>query len=154
MKLTIYSDGGSRGNPGHSAYAIVVTENGTVIHEHSEYLGINTNNYAEYRGLIAGIVKALELKADEVEFVMDSELVIKQMNGEYKVKSGNISGLHDDAVALSSQISKVKFTHVRRSNEFVSRADALLNRQMDISSGSRSRAPLSSHSSDRRWTCP
>ena len=137
MKLTIYSDGGSRGNPGHSAYAIVVTENGKVIHEHSEYLGINTNNYAEYRGLIAGIVKALELKADEVEFVMDSELVIKQMNGEYKVKSGNISGLHDDAVALSSQISKVRFTHVRRSNEFVSRADALLNRQMDVSSGSR-----------------
>ena len=108
MKLTIYSDGGSRGNPGHSAYAIVVTENGRIIHENSEYLGINTNNYAEYRGLIAGIVKALELKADEVEFVMDSELVIKQMNGEYKVKSGNISGLHDDAVALSSQIPKVK----------------------------------------------
>ena len=138
MKLTIYSDGGSRGNPGHSAYAIVVTENGKVIHEHSEYLGLNTNNYAENRGLIAGIVKALELKAEEVEFIMDSELVIKQMNGEYKVKSENISGLHDDAVALSSQIPKVKFTHVRRSNEFVSRADALLNRQMDISSGSRS----------------
>ena len=137
MRLTIYSDGGSRGNPGHSAYAIVVTENGKVIHEHSEYLGINTNNYAEYRGLIAGIVKALELKAEEVEFIMDSELVIKQMNGEYKVKSENISGLHDDAVALSSQIPKVRFTHVRRSNEFVSRADALLNRQMDVSSGSR-----------------
>ena len=137
MKLTVYSDGGSRGNPGHSAYAIVVTENGKVIHEHSEYLGINTNNYAEYRGLIAGIVKALELKADEVEFVMDSELVIKQMNGEYKVKSPNIAELHRDAVALSSQSPKVKFTHVRRSNEFVSRADALLNRQMDVSSGSR-----------------
>ncbi len=137
MKLTIYSDGGSRGNPGHSAYAIVVTENGRVIHEHSEYLGINTNNYAEYRGLIAGIVKALELKADDVEFVMDSQLVISQMNGEYKVKSPNLTELHEDAKALSSQIPKVKFTHVRRSNEFVSRADALLNRQMDISSGSR-----------------
>ena len=136
MKITIYSDGGSRGNPGHSAYAIVVTENGRIIHEHSEYLGINTNNYAEYRGLIAGIVKALELKADEVEFVMDSELVIKQMNGEYKVKSSNISELHEDAKALASQIPKVKFTHVRRSNEFVSRADALLNHQMDVSSGS------------------
>ena len=136
MKLTIYSDGGSRGNPGHSAYAIVVTENGRIIHEHSEYLGINTNNYAEYRGLIAGIVKALELKADEVEFVMDSELVIKQMNGEYKVKSSNIAELHEDAKALASQIPKVKFTHVRRSNEFVSRADALLNHQMDVSSGS------------------
>ena len=136
MKLTIYSDGGSRGNPGHSAYAIVVTENGHIIHEHSESLGINTNNYAEYRGLIAGIVKALELKADDVEFVMDSELVINQMNGKYKVKSDNIRELHDDAKALSSQIPKVTFTHVRRSNEFVSRADALLNHQMDVSSGS------------------
>jgi len=137
MKLTIYSDGGSRGNPGHSAYAIVVTENGRIIYEHSEYLGINTNNYAEYRGLIAGIVKALELGADDVGFVMDSELVIRQMNGEYKVKSPNIAELHRDAVALSSQIPKVTFTHVRRSNEFVSRADALLNHQMDVSSGSR-----------------
>ncbi len=134
MRLTVYSDGGSRGNPGPSAYAIVVVENDRVIHEHSEYLGINTNNYAEYRGLIAGIVKALELGADEVEFVMDSELVIKQMNGEYKVKSPNIASLHNDAVALSQQIPKVRFTHVRRSNEFVSHADALLNHRMDISS--------------------
>lgn len=138
MRLTVYSDGGSRGNPGHSAYAIVVTQDGRILHEHSEYLGINTNNYAEYRGLIAGIVKAIELGADDVEFVMDSELVIKQMNGEYKVKSPNIMELHRDAKALSSQIPKVTFTHVRRSNEFVSRADALLNHQMDISSGSRS----------------
>ena len=138
MRLTVYSDGGSRGNPGHSAYAIVVTQDGRILHEHSEYLGINTNNYAEYRGLIAGIVKAIELGADDVEFVMDSELVIKQMNGEYKVKSPNIMELHRDAKALSAQIPKVRFTHVRRSNEFVSRADALLNHQMDVSSGSRS----------------
>ena len=138
MRLTVYSDGGSRGNPGHSAYAIVVTQDGRILHEHSEYLGINTNNYAEYRGLIAGIVKAIELGADDVEFVMDSELVIKQMNGEYKVKSPNIMELHRDAKALSSQIPKVRFTHVRRSNEFVSRADAMLNHQMDVISGSRS----------------
>ena len=134
MRLTIYSDGGSRGNPGPSAYAVVVTQDGKVICEQTEFLGINTNNYAEYRGLIAGIVKALELKADEVEFVMDSELVIRKMNGEYKVKSQNIMRLHEDAKALSQQIPKVKFTHVRRSNEFVSRADALLNHTMDINS--------------------
>ena len=134
MSLVIYSDGGSRGNPGKSAYAIVVTRDGEIIHEHTEFLGINTNNYAEYRGLIAGIVKAIELGANDVEFVMDSELVIKQMNGEYKVKSENIAELHNDAVALSKQIGKVKFTHVRRSNEYVSHADALLNHRMDISS--------------------
>ena len=131
MSLVIYSDGGSRGNPGKSAYAIVVTEDGKVIHEHTEFLGINTNNYAEYRGLIAAISKALELKADEVEFIMDSELVIKQMRGEYKVKSPNIMKLHEDAKALSSLIPNVKFTHVKRENQFVSRADALLNAEMD-----------------------
>ncbi len=129
--LKIYSDGGSRGNPGPSAYAIVVTEDGKVIHEHSEFLGTNTNNYAEYRGLIAAIGKALELKEDEVEFIMDSELVIKQMRGEYKVKSPNIMELHRDAKAMSSLIPKVTFTHVRRENQFVSRADALLNAEMD-----------------------
>ncbi|MBQ6548098.1 MAG: ribonuclease HI family protein [Candidatus Methanomethylophilaceae archaeon] len=131
MSLVIYSDGGSRGNPGKSAYAIVVTENGKVIHEHTEFLGINTNNYAEYRGLIAAISKALELKADEVEFIMDSELVIKQMRGEYKVKSPNIMKLHEDSKALSSLIPNVRFTHVKRENQFVSRADALLNAEMD-----------------------
>ena len=73
----VYSDGGSRGNPGPSAYAIVVTKDGKTVHEHAEFLGVHTNNYAEYRGLIAGISKALELGADEVEFVMDSQLVIR-----------------------------------------------------------------------------
>ena len=131
MSLVIYSDGGSRGNPGPSAYAIVVTKDGKILHEHSEFLGTNTNNYAEYRGLIAAISKALELKENDVEFIMDSELVIKQMRGEYKVKSANIMELHKDAKALSSLIPNVKFTHVRRENEFVSRADALLNAEMD-----------------------
>ena len=131
MSLVIYSDGGSRGNPGPSAYAIVVTKDGKIVHEHTEFLGINTNNYAEYRGLIAAIGKALEMKEDDVEFIMDSELVIKQMRGEYKVKSPNIIELHRDAKAMSSLIPHVRFTHVMRENEFVSRADALLNAEMD-----------------------
>jgi len=131
MSLVIYSDGGSRGNPGPSAYAIVVTKDGKIIHEHTEFLGTNTNNYAEYRGLIAGIGKALEMKETDAEFVMDSELVIKQMRGEYKVKSPNIRKLHEDAKAMSSLIPNVKFTHVKRENPMVSRADALLNAEMD-----------------------
>lgn len=131
MSLRIYSDGGARGNPGPSAFAIVVTRDGRVIYEHSEFLGIHTNNYAEYRGLIAAVTKAIELKDDDVEFVMDSELVIKQMNGEYKVKSPNIAELHKDAKALSSMIRTVRFTHVRRENPMISRADFLLNEEMD-----------------------
>ena len=129
--LKIYSDGGSRGNPGPSAYAIVVTENGKVIHEHSEFLGEHTNNYAEYRGLIAGLTKAIQLGAQEAEFIMDSQLVIRQMTGEYKVKSDAVRELHQDAEALAAMIPKVKFTNVRRSEQLIPRADALLNEEMD-----------------------
>ena len=131
----VYSDGGSRGNPGPSAYAIVVTKDGTTVHEHAEFLGVHTNNYAEYRGLIAGISKALELGADEVEFVMDSQLVIRQMTGQYRVKSPDMLALHEDAKNLASMIPKVTFTNVRRSERLIPRADALLNAEMDRHSG-------------------
>lgn len=131
MKYVVYSDGGSRGNPGKSAYAIVVTQNGRIVHEHAEFLGVHTNNYAEYRGLIAGISKILELGGTEAEFVMDSQLVIRQMTGQYKVKSPDMRELHDDAVVLSSMIPKVTFRNVRRSEEYIPRADALLNAEMD-----------------------
>lgn len=131
--LKIFSDGGSRGNPGPSAYGLVVTEDGDTIYEESEYLGIRTNNYAEYRGLIAGIRKAIELGAQEVEFVMDSQLVIRQMRGEYRVKAPELIELHRDAAALSSMIPKVRFTDVRRSELLMPRADELVNRELDRS---------------------
>lgn len=129
--LRIFSDGGSRGNPGPSAYAIVVTENGKIIHEHSEFLGVHTNNYAEYRGLIAGLSFAANHGAREVEFIMDSQLVIRQMNGEYKVKSPDMLELYKDAKALASLIPSVKFSNVRRSELLIPRADALLNEEMN-----------------------
>lgn len=114
-----------------AAYAIVVTEDGKVVHEHSEFLGVQTNNYAEYRGLISGLSKAVELGAQEAEFIMDSQLVIRQMKGEYKVKSQNVKGLYEDAMALASLIPKVTFTNVRRSEQLIPRADALLNLELD-----------------------
>lgn len=129
--ISAYSDGGSRGNPGKSAFAIVLVRDGEVIHEHAEFLGVHTNNYAEYRGLIAAISKVIELGEDEAEFVMDSELVIKQMNGVYKVKNPDMRALNDDANALASLIPKRTFRNVRRSQEFIPRADALLNDEMD-----------------------
>lgn len=131
----VFTDGGSRGNPGPAAYGVVVTENGKIVFETSEYLGVNTNNYAEYRGLIAGISKVLELGGKDAEFVMDSQLVIRQMRGEYKVKSENIRQLHDDAITLSSMIPKVTFTNVRRSELLIPRADALVNMELDRNSG-------------------
>ena len=129
--LRVYSDGGSRGNPGPSAYGVVITEGGKVIHEESEFLGVMTNNQAEYRGLIAGIRKVLDLGAEEAEFIMDSQLVIKQMNGEYRVKAPGLIGLHNDAKALSSLIPKVRFINVRRHELLIPKADGLVNAELD-----------------------
>lgn len=131
MILRIYSDGGSRGNPGPSAYGVVVTEGSKVIHEESGFLGRMTNNQAEYRGLIAGIGKALELGAEEAEFIMDSQLVIKQMRGEYRVKAPGLVELHNDTKNLSSLIPKVKFINVRRHELLIPRADELVNAELD-----------------------
>ncbi|MCL2711959.1 MAG: ribonuclease HI family protein [Methanomassiliicoccaceae archaeon] len=131
MSLKIYSDGGARGNPGHSAFAVVVLKNGKRIHEHSEYIGVNTNNVAEYRGLIYAAGYAIDSDEDEVEFIMDSKLVIEQMKGSYKVKAKNLISLHNDAKALTSNIPSVRFTHVKRSDEMITIADALLNERMD-----------------------
>ena len=128
----IFSDGGSRGNPGPSAYAIVVTKDGKIIHRHSEFLGVNTNSYAEYRGLIAGLTKAIELKAERAEFIMDSEFIIKQMRGEYRVRSENIKPLYLEAKDLSSRIPDITFRNVRRSEMLIPLADELLNNELDM----------------------
>jgi len=131
MSLKIYSDGGARGNPGHSAFAVLVTKDGKVLHEHSEYIGVNTNNVAEYRGLIYAAGCAIDMREPDVEFVMDSELVIKQMRGEYKVRSNDLKGMYHDVKAMTSAIPKVKFTHVRRSDRMITLADSLLNKTLD-----------------------
>ena len=85
------------------------------MHEHSEFLGVHTNNYAEYRGLIAAINKAVELGAEEAEFVMDSQLVIRQMTGEYRVKNPDMAVLHADAESLASLIPKVSYRNFKGS---------------------------------------
>ena len=109
----------------------MVTCDGKVVHRHAEFLGVHTNNYAEYRGLIAGITKVIELGGTEAEFVMDSQLVIRQMNGQYKVKSPDMKVLHDDAVTMAALLPKVSYRNVRRSEEMIPMADALLNEEMD-----------------------
>ena len=108
-----------------------MTENGKIVWEHAEFLGVHTNNYAEYRGLIAGISKVIDLGGKEAVFTMDSQLVIRQMTGQYRVKSLNMMELHKDASALASMIPRVEFRNVRRSEELIPRADALLNEEMD-----------------------
>ena len=88
MKATLYTDGGSRGNPGPAAYGFVLeAEDGTVLDARGETIGVATNNVAEYRALVAGLERAVEVGVDELEVVSDSELLVKQMRGEYKVKN-------------------------------------------------------------------
>ena len=129
-KLIIYTDGGSRGNPGPAgAGAIIYDENRKVIAEISEFLGITTNNQAEYRAILAGIKKAVALQASEVEFYLDSELAVKQLNREYKVKNKDLAPLFLAVYNLTLRFTKISFTHIPRERN--SEADRLANEAMD-----------------------
>lgn len=129
-KIIIHSDGGARGNPGPAGIgAILNLEDGTVVSEISKYLGETTNNQAEYRALIAGLEKAKELQAEAVDCYLDSELVVKQLNREYKVKNAELAPLFLQIHNLSLSFKKINFIHVRR--EFNKEADRLANEAMD-----------------------
>ena len=130
MKATLYTDGGSRGNPGPAAFAYVLEAgDGTVLAAHGETIGVATNNVAEYRGLVAGLAKAVELAVPEVEVVSDSELLVKQMRGEYKVKNEALRDLSLQATRLSRQLEKVEYRHVLRAQNEL--ADSLVNEALD-----------------------
>ncbi|MBK5233745.1 MAG: ribonuclease HI family protein [Thermoleophilia bacterium] len=130
MKLTVNVDGGARGNPGPSAIGIVVRdETGGVLLERGEKIGDATNNVAEYKALIAGIALAKELGADKVELIGDSELVVKQVRGEYKVKNAGIKPLHAEAKTALADFDEWTIKHVRR--EMNSEADRLVNEVLD-----------------------
>ena len=102
MKARLFTDGGARGNPGPAAYGFVLeTEDGTVLAAEGEAIGVATNNVAEYSGLVAGLRKALELHVPEVEVVSDSELLVKQMRGEYRVKNEGLRELFVEASTLA-----------------------------------------------------
>ena len=129
--LKIYSDGGSRGNPGPSAFAVVVCRHGEIVSTHSRFIGTGTNNSAEYKGLIHAIGHAVDSGENDIEFFMDSKLVINQMKGVYKVRSKDLMPLYRDARALASLIRHVRFTHVRRTDPMIAVADSLVNKKLD-----------------------
>jgi ribonuclease H / adenosylcobalamin/alpha-ribazole phosphatase len=130
VRAKLSTDGGARGNPGPAAYGYVLEdEDGTVLAAHGERIGIATNNVAEYSGLIAGIEKALELGLDEVEVVSDSELMVKQMRGEYRVKNEALQELWSRARRLAGQVGSVGYTAVRREHNKL--ADTLVNEALD-----------------------
>ena len=130
MKARLSTDGGARGNPGPAAYGYVLeAEDGTVLAAHGEAIGVATNNVAEYRALIAGLEKAVEVGVGELEVVSDSELLVKQMRGEYRVKNETLRELSVQASRLARQIGRVRWTAVRREHNEL--ADRLVNEALD-----------------------
>jgi ribonuclease HI len=126
---TIYTDGGSRGNPGPAAYAYVIKRPGQPDIEEKAYLGQTTNNIAEYTGIVKALEHALELGGKKLIVNSDSELMVKQMSGQYKVKNEGLRPLYQQAVALRKQFESVVIKHVYREQN--SQADALCNEAMD-----------------------
>ena len=132
MKLRTYTDGGARGNPGPAAIGVLIcTADGEIIEEHSETIGEATNNVAEYKALIAGMKKAKLLNAEELDCFMDSLLVVKQLNGEYRLKHVNMQKLYDEVQKMRRQFKAVSYTHVPREEENMRRADQLVNYALD-----------------------
>ncbi|MFH0892685.1 MAG: ribonuclease HI family protein [Candidatus Falkowbacteria bacterium] len=129
-KLIIYTDGGARGNPGPAGIgAVLKNEAGETVAEISEYLGVATNNQAEYKAVVAAIKKAKELGALELDFFLDSELVVKQLNREYRVKNHDLAPLFVQIYNAVMGFKKVTFKHVPREQN--KEADKLANLAMD-----------------------
>lgn len=129
--LHLFTDGGSRGNPGQAAIGVIIEDpiRGEVVREHYERIGIETNNVAEYRALIEGLKLARRYHPNRLICHLDSELVVKQLNGEYKVKMATMKAFFDEIQELSQEFSNVVFMHIPRSDNY--RADALVNKALD-----------------------
>jgi ribonuclease HI len=133
VKARLFTDGGARGNPGPAAAAFVLeAEDGTVLEARGTAIGVATNNVAEYRALVDGLRRASELGVSELEVVSDSELIVKQMRGEYRVKNEALRALHREAGALADAIDRVTYTAVRREQNEL--ADRLVNEALDSAS--------------------
>jgi ribonuclease HI len=132
-RLLIYSDGGARGNPGPAAIAFIArSESGVTLKEDARYIGVRTNNQAEYEALLLALKYAVDSKAQEIICHLDSELVARQLNGEYAVKNGQLQQLYSQVKGMLGRFEKIAFVNVRRSHPLIGRADALVNRTLDL----------------------
>jgi ribonuclease HI len=128
--LNVFTDGASRGNPGHAGIGgIIEDEKGAILDEWNDYLGICTNNVAEYRALLSSLPRLLSLNPSGVRFHLDSELVVRQLNGQYKVKDAKMKELYDEVRRQIGRFPGVSFRHVTRDKN--SRADQLANEAID-----------------------
>ena len=130
MKLTTFTDGGARGNPGPAATGVVIkNEAGKILAAYGEYLGSQTNNYAEYSALLSALKKAKSLGATTVDCVLDSELVVKQMQGLYKVKEPTLQKLFIQVYNAAAAFTRVTYRHTARANN--TEADLQVNKTLD-----------------------
>ena len=130
MKARLHTDGGARGNPGPAAYGyVLVGEDGAVLDAKGEAIGVATNNVAEYRALLAGLARARELGVTELEVISDSELLVRQMTGRYRVKNRALVPLSLEAARLAREIGVVRYSAVRREENV--EADRLVNEALD-----------------------
>lgn len=131
ISVTIYIDGGARGNPGPAAAGVVIksADDGTVLHEAGIFLGRATNNVAEYSALLAGLDAAVKLGASEAAVFSDSQLLVRQMNGQYRVRNEGLKPLHQEAQDMARKLQGFSITHVRRDKNV--HADRLVNRALD-----------------------
>jgi ribonuclease HI len=131
-KLVIFSDGGARGNPGPAAIAfLILSENLQLLQTSTRYIGLHTNNQAEYQALIAALESATKLNAEEVICQLDSELVTKQLTGEYKVKNAELRQKWKKVQELKKHFEHVTFINVPRTNCQIQQADKLVNQTLD-----------------------
>ncbi len=130
MRVIIHTDGGARGNPGPAAIGVVISDESDMqIKAIAEYIGTGTNNQAEYKALVKGLTEAKNMGAEEVICYLDSELVVKQLTGLYKIKEPGLQALASEALALTGKFKKVEFKHVPRAQNAA--ADKLVNQALD-----------------------
>lgn len=138
MKATLYTDGGARGNPGPAGIGYVLQIETADTHAVGEYIGETTNNQAEYTALIKGLKKAQQQGVTQLRCFLDSELVVKQLNGQYKVRHPDMLPLYDQVQKLKSGFTSITFSHVQRSKN--AKADALVNQAIDKHQGKQKRS--------------
>jgi len=130
VNARLWTDGGSRGNPGPAAFAYVLeADDGTVLDARGEAIGVTTNNVAEYSALVAGLRRAVDAGVAELEVRSDSELMVKQMRGEYRVKNRDLQTLFVEASRAAREVGRVTYVHVRREHNEL--ADRLVNEALD-----------------------
>lgn len=132
MKLIIYTDGASRGNPGHASYGFTISdEQGNLLHKEGEYIGITTNNVAEYTAVLAALqyIKKMKLKPSQIELFADSKLVAEQLSGRFKVKAKHLKAIIEQIKILAMELGGVVYSHVLRSQNIA--ADKLANLVLD-----------------------